>query len=158
MHIELGKVAEIRALLGSEDPELLHDAIEGQTDLFEIIDWLLGRLADEEEMAVAIVARADALYKRAEACTGRQKRLRDALLACMEASGQKSLRRPEATLTLSARKQGIQAIDETTLPERFWKTERKVSRSLVMQALAAGEAVPGVLVDNGGVSLAIRRK
>ncbi|HYH64312.1 MAG TPA: siphovirus Gp157 family protein [Urbifossiella sp.] len=158
LHLELGKVADLRALLGTDDPDLLHDCIEGQTDLFEIMDWLLGKLADEECLEDAIAARVKALGERKAACVNRQDRLRSALLMCMDASGQKSLRRPEATVSVSQKGPGIAHVDESVLPDAYWKTERKVSRSAITEALKAGTEVPGVTLGNGGVALTIRRK
>lgn len=158
MHFTLEKVAELRALLGDADPDLIHDTLEGQTDVFEIVDWLLGKLADEEAMQEAIASRIEALAVRKQACGGRIERLRQALLSCMLAVGEKSLRRPEATVSVASRKPGIQAIDETVLPDRFFKTERKVNRADVGVALKDGEVVPGVTLDNGGISLTVRRK
>jgi hypothetical protein len=154
----LEKVAEIRALLGDADPELIHDVLEGQTDVFEIMDWLLGKLGDEEGMEEAIAGRVKVLTERKAACQGRQERLRSALHACMVAAGERSLRRPEATVTLSAKKPGIATIDEAELPERFWKVERKVNRSEITTAIRDGEVVPGVLLDNGGETLTVRRR
>jgi hypothetical protein len=158
LQFTLEKVAEIRALLGDADPELVHDTLEGQTEVFEIMDWLLAKLGDEEGLEEAISSRMKALGERKAACQNRQQRLRDALLACMTATGEKSLRRPEATITLGAKKQGIQSIDEAVLPEPFWKTTRSVSRTAINEAITKGEPVPGVVLDNGGVSLAVRRK
>jgi hypothetical protein len=156
--LQLDKVAEIRALLGTDDPELLHDMVEAETDLFELMDWLLAKLADEDGMEEAIASRVKALGERKTACQNRQQRLRDALMLCMAASDQKSLRRPEATVTVTQRKADIQAIDESLLPEAYWKTERKVSRSAISDALKDGEIPPGVTLDNGGLSLTVRRK
>ncbi|HZZ77472.1 MAG TPA: siphovirus Gp157 family protein [Gemmataceae bacterium] len=158
LQFTLDKVAELRALLGDADPDLVHDTLEGQTDVFEIMDWLLAKLGDEEGMEEAISSRLKALGERKSACQNRQQRLRDALLACMTATGEKSLRRPEATVTMGNKKQGIQSIDETALPEVFFKVSRAVSRSAINEAMAKGETVPGVMLDNGGVTLTVRRK
>ena len=145
-------------MLGDSDPDLVHDTLEGQTDVFEIMDWLLGKLGDEEAMLDAVAARIAAITERKSGCQGRIDRLRNTLLACMAATGERSLRRPEATITLGVKKQGIQSIDEAALPEAFWKVARSVSRSAINEALAKGEAVPGVVLDNGGQTLAVRRK
>src|SRR4051812_47448449 len=91
----------IRKLVGDGDPELLHDMLEGETDVFELVDWLIGKIADEEEIQAAIQARVAALSIRATACEGRIERLRSGLLACMNACGEKSMRRPEATVSVS---------------------------------------------------------
>jgi Siphovirus Gp157 len=156
--LELEKVAEIRAIIGSDDPDLIHDTLEGQTDVYELIDWMLARIGDEESMEEAIENRISALMERKKACEGRIIRLRGAIEACLTATGEKSLRRPEATLTLANRKVSISHIDETILPEKFFKTTRSVSRTTISEALKSGEIVPGVTLDNGGVTLTIRRK
>lgn len=158
LQLTLQQVAAVREAVGEGDPELLHDCIEGQTDLFEVMDWLIGKLADEECLEAAISDRVKTLGERKSACVARQERIRSALQVCLDASGQKSLRRPEATLTIANRKPGIAHIDEAMLPEQFWKVEKRVNRSAIGEALRDGGQVPGVTLDNGGVSLTVRRK
>lgn len=158
LQFTLEKVQELRALLGDADPDLVHDTLEGETDIFELVDWLLAKLGDEEALEAGIAARVAALQQRKAACDARQQRLRDALLMCMTATGEKTLRRPEATVSVGQKKPGIAHVDETLLPDRFFKTERKVSKSAINEALDKGEAVPGVTMGNGGVSLSVRRK
>lgn len=155
--LTLEKVSELRSMLGDADPDLIHDVLEGQTDAFELIDWAIGKIADEESMQEAIAGRIGMLKERKEGSEGRVARLRGVLEALMTAVGEKSLRRPEATLTMMFRNPGIASIDEGQLPERFWKVTRSVSRSAINEALKEG-TVPGVVLDNGGVSLTIRRK
>lgn len=155
--LELGKVAEIRALLGDADPDLIHDCLDGETDIYLIMDWLIGKLGDEESMEEAIALRVKALGERKTACQGRQARLRGALHACLTATGERSLRRPEATLTIRPVKPSISDVDESVLPERFFKVTKAVSKSLINDALAAGELVPGVVMGNGSESLSVRR-
>jgi hypothetical protein len=160
LQLALDKVAEIRALLGTDDPELLHDVIEGQTDLFEIMDWLLDKLADEEGMEDAIAARVKSLGDRKGACQNRQQRLRDALLLCMRVSDQKSLRRPEATVSIAQRLPGLHSVDEGVLPYPFKRSETvvKIDRKAILDAIREGQSVPGVTLDNGGVALTVRRR
>jgi Siphovirus Gp157 len=158
LQITLEKVSEIRSLLGDADPELIHDMLEGETDVYEIIDWLLGKLGDEESMEDAIASRLTALAGRKAACSARQARVRSALHACMAATGERSMRRAEATVSLSFKKQGISQIEEAMLPDRFFRMKREVDKAAIREAMAAGEVVPGVLLDNGGDTLTVRRK
>jgi hypothetical protein len=156
--LTLEKVAELRTMLGDADPDLIHDTLEGETDVFEIMNWLLGKIGDEDAMQEAIATRVAALKERSKASEGRVARLRGALEACMTASGEKSLRLPEATVTIGWKKPGIALIDEAVLPEAFWKVKREVSRSAINESLGRGEVVPGVTLDNGGQTLTVRRK
>lgn len=156
--ITIEQVSALRAMLGDADPDLIHDTIQGETDAYELMAWASNKMAEEESFMDAIATRTASLKERAEACKGRVLRLRDVLEALMVATGERSVRLPEATVTLGNRKPGIQSVDESVLPERFFKTTRSVSRSTINEAFAAGEDVPGVVLDNGGVTLTVRRK
>lgn len=158
---ELEKVAAVRARLEElkvTDPELIHDSIEGQTDLFEIMAWLLGKLSDEEYMQKAIGERISDLMTRKKDSEARGERLRGILAHCVEATGEKSIRLAEATLSLTSRAPSAQVVDEGLIPEEFWKVKREVSKTLINAAIKEGRDVPGVAPGNGGVSLTIRRK
>ncbi len=142
----------------TDDQETIRDTLEGETDIFGILDWLLGKIGDEDGFAAAVEERIDGLQARLNASKGRRDRLRSLLQSAVEATGEKSLRRPEATVSLTSLKPGIAVIDETVLPERFFKVERRVDRSAVNAAIRDGEVVPGVVMGNGGTSLTVRRK
>lgn len=156
--LTLEKVAELRAMLGDADPDLIRDMIEGETEAFELMDWLLAKEAEEFMFQEAIENRIETLRARQEASGNRRERLRGAIEALMTAIGDKTIRRPDATVTLGWRKPGISSIDESQLPDQFWKIEKKVSRSAINEAFGKGEIVPGVMMDNGGNTLTIRRK
>lgn len=155
--LELERVLEIRALLGTDDPELLHDAVEGETDLFELMDWLLAKETDEIALQEGVAARIAALEARGTSSHNRQQRIRDALRVCMVASGQRSLRRAEATISLKAVPPGISSVDETVLPVDYFVTKRSVSRGAIKDAIESGKDVPGVIMSNGGETLQVRR-
>ncbi len=156
--ITLEQVASLRAMLGDADPDLTHDMIEGETEAFELIGWALDKVAEEETMQEAIANRVASLRDRSKASSSRVDRLRGVIEALMVATGENSARLPEATITLSNRKQGIASIDERQLPDSFFVVTRSVSKSAINAALKEGRSVPGVLLDNGGVVLSIRRK
>ena len=161
VHEEISRAAAVRQRLEelkATDPDLVLDTIEGETDLLEIMAWLLRKLGDEDYMQDGITARIADLQTRRRDSEGRSERLRDTLLRCVEATGEKSVRLAEATLSVANRVPGIATIDEALLPETFFRVERKASRTAINAALKAGEEVPGVTLSNGGSSLTVRRK
>ncbi len=157
IRLELEKVAELRSFLGDADPELVHDMLEAETDVYELMDWALDKLADEESIQEAISSRIAALKCRADASERRHERLRSVLLECLKATGERTVRRPEGTLTLKQAKPGILSIDEGVLPERFFVVKKSVSRIVLNEAIGKGEDVPGVILSNGGENLTVRR-
>lgn len=140
-----------------EDEDLIRDTLEGETDIFECMDWLLNKIAEEKQMQDAIMNRMEALQTRRAAAGNREERWRGLLQTAMEAVGEKTVRRPEGTITLAPKPQGIQSIDESQVPDEFFITEtiRKLDKKKLKEA-ALSKGVAGVLLDNGGISLRIR--
>lgn len=160
LHQQINLAAMIREHLASsaiEDEDLIRDTLEGETDIFECMDWLLNKIADEKHMQDAIMTRLESLQTRRAAAGSREERWRGLLQMAMEAVGEKTVRRPEGTITLAPKPIGIHSIDESQVPDEFFiiETTRKLDKKKLKEA-ALANGVAGVLLDNGGVSLRIR--
>lgn len=46
--------------------------------------------------------------------------------------------------------------DESKLPERFFRIEKKVNKTAINEAIKNGEEIEGVTMDNGGLTIAIK--
>ena len=91
----MAEAMKLRELVGDEDAQLLADTIEGETDVFSLIDRLAERaLADK-----LLVERGKERLKRIEA---REDRARAIVQKMMEALGVAKLDRSLATLSVSA--------------------------------------------------------
>lgn len=143
--------------LGISDPEVIHDTLEGQTSIFELLDWMLNKESEETFNQEAIKSRIESLSQRKKASEGRQHSIRGLIERTMGLIGEKKIKRPEATLTLSDKKPSITHIDEALLNEKFFVVKKEPSRTLINEAIKNGEAVEGVLMSNGGVTLTVRR-
>jgi hypothetical protein len=140
-----------------EDETLIHDTFEGQTDIYECMDWLLGKISHEVAFEEAVSAQIDKLSIRKSTAGNRKSKWRDLLQQAMEATGEKTVKRPAATITLAPKPQGIEIVDESIIPDEFFVVEqvRKLDKKKLKEAAIAGNVV-GVLLDNGGLSLRIR--
>jgi hypothetical protein len=68
---------------------------------------------------------------------------------------------PTATIFLTKRKPNIVIDSEAEIPAAFWtipKVEPKLDKKALKEALEADEEIPGAHLDNGSISLSIRRK
>ena|ERR1700761_3319259 len=160
LYEQIGLAAEIRehlALMQVEDEVLISDTFEGQTDIYECMDWLLRKVAEESTMQDAIASRIKALQQRKLAAETREQSWRGLLQRAIEATGLKTVKRPEATITLAPKPAGIEIIQEDLIPDEFFVVEtiRKLDKKKLKEA-AVLNSVPGVSLDNGGVSLRIR--
>jgi hypothetical protein len=141
----------------ADDPDLLLDTIEGETGLMEVIDaMILADLADVEHIA-GLKRAAMTLAERKSRIERRVETRRALIEQAMTLMDQKKLKRPGGTLTLSDRAPKVEVFDESVIPSRFFKTEPKLDREALKEAVMAGEHVPGAVKTNGSVSLTIRR-
>lgn len=44
-------------------------------------------------------------------------------------------------------------VDESKIPDRFWKVEKSIKKAEINQAIKNGEVIDGVIMDNGGYTL-----
>ena len=73
-----------------------------------------------------------------------------------------TLRLPTATLSVAKRKPGLVVTDESAIPTRFYvqpdPPPPKLDKRALLQALNDNEAIPGAALDNGSISLTVRRR
>ena len=144
--------------LGEMDEATRHDTAEGETGLFEAIDAALDHLDD----CAAIVAGCEAVIgtyrERADKAKARAERVRGLIEQAMLIAEIPTVKCPRATLSVKATKPKPMVADEAAIPSRFWKQPDPVlDKKAINEAVAGGEEVPGVTMDNGGTSLQIRR-
>jgi hypothetical protein len=149
-------LANIRDVIG-DDSEMALVAIEGETELVEIIRAAVARINLLEGFAASVVQHVKELDGRRERFEKQAELLRAAVLAAMGTADLKKLELPGATLSRKAVAPKAQITNEADIPSKFWKpSDPKLDRKAVLEALKAKEAVPGAELSNGGETLAIR--
>jgi hypothetical protein len=148
----------LRDELGEDpDDQLLLDCLEGETDLFALAHWLLGRIEEDEGVMEALAVQMAARKDRRDRAARRIEAHRTAIMAMMEAGGIDKLPLAEATCSLRRMAPKVIITDESLLPDALCKFTRKPDMAAIKFAAEYGP-LPGVSLDNGGVSLTIRRK
>jgi hypothetical protein len=141
----MAEAMKLRELVGDEDAQLLADTIEGETDVFSLIDRLAERaLADK-----LLVERGKERLKRIEA---REDRARAIVQKMMEALGVAKLDRSLATLSVSAGPKSAHVTDSQAVPDVYWR--RAIDKTELLRALKAGP-VNGAELSNGAPVLRI---
>lgn len=148
----------VREALG-DDEEAKVDTIEGETNLLEVIDATLSRLAELEDIEAAIADRIKSLKMRQERMANGQEVIRLAIMRAMGAVDLRKLERPEATLSVGRTPQKVVVTSEADLPSEYMRERAPVpDLKLIGEALKGGTAVPGAELSNGGETLSVRRK
>lgn len=146
----------------ADDTELVADAIEGETNLLEAIAEALNEIDECDVIEAGCKAKVAEYDGRASAAGKRRDRIRAAIEQAMVATEQPALRLPAATLSITRRAPGLIVTNEADIPARFYvqppAPPPKLDKKALLAALTANEAIPGAGLDNGTVSLTVRRK
>lgn len=154
------QVMNLLAMLNeSDDEQLILDSLEGETDLFELVQVLTDGMENDEGMIHAL---DDQIAERRDRIARIEKRIieRKALiLSLLETAGITKIPLPNATVFSSFRKGTPKVVDEEALTEEFTRkvVQVKPDMAKIKSAVEAGIEVPGVTITNGQVILNVRR-
>lgn len=141
-----------------DDEDVRAVTIEGETNLFEVVDKAVARLTDLDGMVAGCEVAIGAIAGRKARFERQQERIRRELQTVMAELGLQKMERPVATLSLRKASPSLQVIDEAKVPPEFWRTkiEKVLDKRLINTALKEGAEVPGCTLKNGEPVLSIR--
>lgn len=146
------------AELASDDDNLLHDMVEGETGLFEAVERALDEITQCEVVVKGCADMVAKLGERSSSAKARIERLRSLIDQAFQIAEIKSHKFPTATITQKATPPKVVVSDESQIPSRFFKVPPpKLDNSAVLLALKDGEDIPGASLSNGGTTIQIRR-
>lgn len=157
---ELNRAVEIRrALAEHDDPQLILDMIEGETDLAEACVVVFEETLEDETLLAGVEATIKTLQERKSRIERSIENRRNIILMAMDKAGLQTIKAPLATLSVRETPPKVQVTEEAQIPSRFWKpADPKLDKTALAAALKDGETVPGASLSNGGVTLSIRTK
>ncbi len=146
----------------SDDEQLVTDSIEGETGLFEAIEAALSEIDECEILIIGLEEKIKAFDARKKQAKDRAERMRALIERAMVETEQQSFRLPAGTLSLKKVPPALVITNEADIPAAFWvEQERpapKLDKKALLEALKENETIPGAALDNGSVSLTVRRK
>lgn len=155
---ELNRAVEIKnALREHDDPQLILDMIEGETDLAEACCAVLEETIEDETLLAGVEATIKLMQERKSRLERSIETRRNIILMAMEKAGLGTIKGALATLSVRETPSKVVVGEEGLIPARFWKpSDPKLDKAALKAALDAKEQVPGASLSNGGVSLSIR--
>ena len=151
---------ELRAAAVDDDEELVADALEGQSDIIEAIEKALDEIDMVDVLIEGLSIKIAEFTERRTALKNRGSRLRALIEQAMLMTERQKLILPTATLSLTKRQPGVVIIDESAIPAQYFVTPvpvPRLDRAALKEALKEGSVI-GAELDNGSVSLTVRRK
>jgi len=159
MNFNLKAVSALKSAYSDlgDDADLLHDTIEGQTDLFEIIDTIVERMEEDDELLEGIKVRKSIVAARESRIKRRVEMYRAMIEQAMSIAEIKTLERPTATMTIKRKNPVPKIEDESAIPAEYWKNKPVLDKKKLNEDIK-NKDIPGVYLDNGGIALQIRRR
>lgn len=142
----------------AEDTVLLADMLEGETDLHSMLQKALTCRLEAEGMVTSIKQRETDLTERRKRYERQSASIKTIIQTLMECAGQDKVTLPEATLSITKARESVNVINVNDLPQGYFAIERKADKKAIMDALKAGEQIPGAEIALGDCGLTIRTK
>jgi hypothetical protein len=141
------------------DDETLRDTVEGLTNLPDLLARILRSHLDDLALLSALRTRILDMQERFARLEARADKKRTLVASVMERADIKKLTEPDFTASLRQVAPGLVVVDETAIPEPFWRPlPPKLDRKGLLAALNTGQAVPGATLGNGSTTIAVRTR
>lgn len=157
--------AEVSAFLASvtadnpdvkTDDEFKQDLLEGSTDYLDIVDKLIINLHITNSYILGLKDARARLDTREERLKIKADIIRRLLKRLLDIAELPKVTAPSGTVSIGKKAQGVEILDESLIPEKYMRITKAPSKTLIGNALRAGEDVPGATLDNGGETLIVR--
>lgn len=146
-------------MLGEDfDAETFWDSLDGETDVLDIADRIIRHMQNDAALADAAKAQADILAARAKRLSEREKAHKAALLTILDATGQKKLERPGATVSRRSGSISVRILNADDVPSQLCtvKTVTSPDKAAIRKAIEAGEVIPGAELERGPDGVTVR--
>ena len=138
------------------DEEFRQDLLEGSTDYLDIVDKLIVNLHITNSYILGLKDARARLDMREDRLKAKSEMIRQLLKRMLDMAELRKVTAPSGTVSVAAKVQGVEILDEALIPEKFMRITKAPSKTLIGNALKAGEDVPGATLSNGGETLIVR--
>ncbi len=150
---------QIRNEFPDIDEETLADTVEGLTNLNEMLGAVVRSHLDDMTIVDALKSRVADMQDRLSRIGKRAEKKREIVTSVMEQADLNKLAEAEFTVSLRASSAQLVVTEEGDVPEPFWNPQApKLDRLGLIAALKSGAQVPGAVLGNPRMAIAIRTK
>lgn len=148
---QVGQLKYGADLLGIDEEVLLDtlDSLEGTMQ--EKIEYITDQILQTQRFAEMCKAEEQRLYDRRKAMENRVDRLKGYIQNCMTIAGTQKIQYALFTVNIQKNPPSVKYLDETAIPADYRETKvtETINKKLILEALKAGESVPGATIEQG---------
>ena len=138
------------------DEDFRADLLEGTTDYLDIVDSLILNLHITNAYIHGIKDARARLDQREDRLERKVELIRRLLKKMLEMADLRSVKAPSGTVSIGAKPPSVEIVDEGLIPDEYMRISISPSKTLIGNALKAGQDVPGARLTNGGETLIVR--
>lgn len=143
---EIARAVEYIAPYCDGDEQLFLDMLEGETDLFGIVNRLHDQRMKDEGMVLGIKARQADLKERRERIEARAEALKDTIGKILRAAHLAKLELPEATYSVRDGKPKLVITDPAAVPAEYQRMKPEPDKTAINDAFTDAAILPNWLV------------
>ena len=148
-------LANIADIIGDDDDARI-DAVDGETNLHDVICRLVDRLATIDGLVEGISAQMAQAGDRRQRLKDQAEMIRTAIGAAMDQAGLRKVEAPLATVSVRKVPPKVLVTEEADLPAAYLKTKVSPDLKAIGEALKEGTDVTGATLSNGSETISIR--
>ncbi len=150
---------QIRNEFPDIDEETLADTLEGLTNLNEMLGAVVRSHLDDMAIVEALKSRVADMQDRLSRIGKHADKKREIVTSVMEQADLKKLAEAEFTVSLRSSSAPLVVTEEGDVPEPYWKPQApRLDRQGLIVALKSGQQIPGAVLGNPRMAIAIRTK
>jgi hypothetical protein len=139
------------------DEETLADTIEGASNLPQLLIAVLRSRLEDLSLAEALRRRLDTLRTRLDRLESRAEQKRGLVSTALQEAGIRKLVAPDFTAYLRPSPSKLIITDESLVPAEFWVAQQpRLDRQQLLASVRSGREVPGAILANPELTLAVR--
>jgi hypothetical protein len=148
---------QLKALYDEIDDETLRDTLEGISDLPQLIQAVIRSSLDDEVLIIALKQRLDDMAERLSRLKARFEKKRGLACWAMTSADIHKIQAEDFSLSLRQGPPRLDITDEEKIPNEFLVPQPpRLDRAGLISALKRGDVVPGTILVNGEMHIAVR--
>ena len=148
---------QLKALYQDIDEETLHDTLEGISELPDLIKAVIRSSLEDEVLISALKQRIEDMQVRLSRLRDRFDRKRELASWAMTNADLQKIQTDDFTLSLRQGPPRLEVCDQEKIPSEFFLPQPpKLDRASLISVLKRGDVVPGSLLVNGEMHVAVR--
>ncbi len=151
----LNTLREIAEGLSDDDPDK-QAMLDQEADFSSLIEWGIRKRSEAQVFAEGCKELEQNYKQRRQSWEKKADAMRDFIGTLMSAAGETSYKGSAGTVSVKSVAPKPMVQNESHVPRQYKKTV--IDKSAINEAVKEGVSIPGVVLDNGGITTQIRTK